>query len=198
MTEKEIIERQELNCNREYFLILVGRFLHAYGNGAFALARATGYRVMRKQRKWGEVLTLGFPIDMFDRVRDRIRDAGGDVESIDDKTWVFRNLDGMPDPQMVCEPRPKVNPAPAHPLEREESGCAGKANQYDWLAEAVWNFNLSASTPMEAMLFVRDLQQRLHKEEKASPAVKVSGEGGTGRSTPVIACGSPSGQGLAE
>ena len=51
------MERQEQAGNREYYLVLVGSFLHAYGHGAFALARATGYRVMRKQRKWGEVLT---------------------------------------------------------------------------------------------------------------------------------------------
>jgi len=41
MTEREILERQESTGNREYFLVLVGSFLHAYGHGAFALSRAT-------------------------------------------------------------------------------------------------------------------------------------------------------------
>ena len=77
MTEREILERQEQTDNREYLLVLVGSFLHAYGNGAFALARVTGYRVIRKQRKWGEVLVVGFPADRLDLVRQQLRDAGG-------------------------------------------------------------------------------------------------------------------------
>ena len=52
---------QEANGNEEFYLMLIGKFLHAYGHGAFALARATGYRVRRKPRKGGEVLTCGFP-----------------------------------------------------------------------------------------------------------------------------------------
>ena len=77
MTEREILERQEQTDNREYLLVLVGSFLQAYGNGAFALSRATGYRVVRKQRKWGEVLTCGFPAIQFDRVRLQVYAAGG-------------------------------------------------------------------------------------------------------------------------
>ena len=45
MTEREILDKQEQTGNQEYYLMLVGSFLHAYGNGVFALARATGYRV---------------------------------------------------------------------------------------------------------------------------------------------------------
>ena len=112
MTEREILERQEQTGNREYLLVLVGSFLQAYGNGAFALARVTGYRVRRKQRKWGEVLTCGFPAIHFDRVRLQVYAAGGEVEQVDDKTYLFRGLDGTPDPQMVCEPAPKPEPKP--------------------------------------------------------------------------------------
>ena len=61
MTEKEVLDLQQERGNQEYFLILMGSFLHAYGNGAFALSRAAGYRVMPKQRKQlGEVLVTGF------------------------------------------------------------------------------------------------------------------------------------------
>ena len=77
MTEREILDRQEQTGNQQFLLVLVGSFLHAYGNGAFALSRVTGYRVRRKQRRWGEVVLCGFPIDRFDLVRDRIRAAGG-------------------------------------------------------------------------------------------------------------------------
>ena len=44
MTEKEVFDLQEQGGNQEYFLILVGSFLHAYGHGAFALSRADGCR----------------------------------------------------------------------------------------------------------------------------------------------------------
>ncbi len=60
MTEKEILEHQQQTGNSEFYLMLIGKFLHAYGHGAFALSRGTGYRVMRKQRKQlGEVDMTG-------------------------------------------------------------------------------------------------------------------------------------------
>lgn len=37
MTERDILARQEQAGNREFFLMLVGSFVHAYGHGAFAL-----------------------------------------------------------------------------------------------------------------------------------------------------------------
>lgn len=170
------MERQELAGNKEYFLVLVGSFLHAYGHGAFALARATGYRVMRKQRKWGEVLTVGFPAGRLDLVRQRLRDAGGYVEQVDDKTWMFRDVDGTPDRHMVCDP------APAPSQRVEGSGCAAApASSPEWLAEAVCSFNLSMSTPMDAMLFIGTLQQRLKEQDYMKNA-----------------CESPAGHGLQE
>ena len=45
MTEKEILQEQETIGQTAFYLIAVGMFYHAYGCGAFALARATGYRV---------------------------------------------------------------------------------------------------------------------------------------------------------
>jgi len=77
MTEQEILRLQEANGQHSFYLVLVGKFLHACGHGAFALSRATGYRVRRKQRRWGEVVVCGFPIDRFDQVRQQLRDAGG-------------------------------------------------------------------------------------------------------------------------
>ena len=60
---------QEQTGNREFYMILIGSFMHAYGNGAFALSRATGYRVMRKRRKAGNLVTTGFPIASLEQVR---------------------------------------------------------------------------------------------------------------------------------
>ena len=174
MTEQEILKLQENNGNSAFYLMLIGKFLHAYGHGAFALARATGYRVLRKQRKSGEVLTCGFPMDRLDTVRQRLRDAGGTIEPLGENTFLFRDLDGTPDLKMVCNPQPKA----VSPQERQEPA----AND-SWLAEAVRGFNLSLSTPMEAMLFIGTLQQRLQEtDDKERNA----------------ACESPAGHGLQE
>jgi len=162
MTEQEVLTRQESTGNTEFFLILIGRFLHAYGNGAFALARVTGYQVRRQQRKVGEVLVLGFPIDRLDSVRDKIRDAGGDVESIDAKTWKFRGVDGTPDEQMISEPRQTEKPQDA--VQSITDGQPTIHVDGSWIADAVRSFDLSAATPIDAMMFLNSLKQRLLRQ----------------------------------
>ena len=189
MTEREVIEKQEGNGNKEYYLILIGSFLHAYGNGAFALARATGYKVKRKHRKLGEVLTAGFPATRIDQVMEKIVAAGGEAAPLEDgKTWLFKGIDGTPDESMIAEPDWKALPPnhflfyngevglpvrnvvpeavrEAFPL--SSSPCKGevsegrRGNDFHWLADALRNFNLSAATPLEAMMFVGDLQVKL-------------------------------------
>lgn len=156
MTEREILARQEQAGNREFVLMLVGSFVHAYGHGAFALARATGYRVLRKQRKWGELLTVGFPVGRLDLVSERVRGAGGNIEAVDERTWTFRGIDGTPDGAMISEPQPRSTATKDAPRPSPAQGS--------WLAEAVRAFNLSMSTPMDAMLFIGTLQQRLEEE----------------------------------
>lgn len=165
MTEREVITTQELNGNQEFLLILIGSFLHAYGHGAFALSRATGYRVLRKQRKGGEVLTAGFPIGKLDDVRRRILEKGGELESIDEKTWTFRGIDGTPDLSMVRESVGQVHDAGRKP---DHATCTTGS----WLEEAVRSYNLSLSTPMDAIMFIGTLQQRLKENDDAceSPA----------------------------
>lgn len=162
MTEQEVLTRQESTGNTEFFLILIGRFLHAYGNGAFALARVTGYQVRRQQRKVGEVLVLGFPIDRLDSVRDKIRDAGGDVESIDAKTWKFRGVDGTPDEQMISEPRQTEKPQDA--VQSITDGQPTIHVDGSWIADAVRSFDLSTATPIDAMMFLNSLKQRLLRQ----------------------------------
>jgi len=103
MTEKEILQLQEANGQKAFYLVAVGMFYHAYGCGAFALSRATGYRVLRKQCKCGDVLVCGFPANQLDTVLQRIREAGGEVEQTGEKTFLFRGLDGMPDESMIVE-----------------------------------------------------------------------------------------------
>ena len=95
MTEQDILRRQEINGQREYYLMLMGQFYHAYGHGAFALSRVTGYRVMRKQRRGGEVLTVGFPINCLERVQTRIQENKGQIRQLDEKTFLAV-FDGVP------------------------------------------------------------------------------------------------------
>ena len=62
MTERELIQQQQELGDSRFLVTRSGKFFSAYGCGAFALARATGYRVMHRQRKGGNfVLTTGFP-----------------------------------------------------------------------------------------------------------------------------------------
>lgn len=192
MSEKEIIQRQQQSGNREFYLVLVGKFLHAVDNGAFALSRATGYKVLRKQRKTGIVLVCGFPIDRLEQVRQRLRDAGGYVEQLNDGLYRFGGIDGTPDQTMVQEPQPKPKTIAMHtdPMHAETGIASG-----DWLREALLSFNLSMSTPMDAMNLIAKLQQRLKQEDNAE---KVQGADCPQGKAPGIACESPSGHGSTE
>jgi len=193
MTEKEVLDLQAEHGNQEYFLILVGSFIHAYGHGAFALSRATGYHVRRKQRReLGEVLTTGFNVAQLDAVREKIFAAGGEMETVDKKTWIFRGIDGTPDLGMVKDPAP--NPAPKRGGESDGGGSVPKGVG-EWLADEVRRFNLSQSTPLDAMNFIGKLQERLRQEDIAEKTEGADCPQGT---APGIACESPSGQGSTE
>ena len=185
MTEKEVLDLQEERGNQVFYLILIGSFLNAYGNGAFALSRATGYRVIRKQRKqMGEVLTAGFPVSSLGGVREKLLAAGGELDEVDEKTWIFRGIDGTPDLAMVTDPKP-----------RQQSQQPASSVHDSWLMDEVRRFNLSMSTPMDAMNLIARLQQRIKQEDIAE---KVQGADCPQGKAPGIACESPSGQGSAE
>ena len=194
MTEKDVLDLQEKSGNREFYLMLVGKFLLAYGHGAFALSRATGYRVMRKPRKDGSVITCGFPIERFETVLLRVRDAGGQIEPLEQRLYRFCGLDGTPDERMVCEQKSAVRRKAAElalDLEPAPAGLGGS-----WLVDSLLSFNLSMSTPLDAMNFIARLQQRLRQTDGAGkvPGADVSSQG----EAPGIACVSPPGQGSAE
>ncbi|MBO5591375.1 MAG: hypothetical protein J5913_00220 [Prevotella sp.] len=189
MTEKEVLDLQEERGNQVFYLILIGSFLNAYGNGAFALSRATGYRVIRKQRKQlGEVLTAGFPVSSLGGVREKLLAAGGELDEVDEKTWIFRGIDGTPDLTMVTE---GAKVAKVSGMKAPDTSAPSS----DWLADEVRRFNLSMSTPLDAMLFIGTLQERLKQEDIAE---KVQGADCPQGKAPGIACESPSGQGSAE
>lgn len=170
MIEVEILQRQLASGGESFYLILVGKFLKAYGDGAFALSRATGYRVIRQRRKSGDILTCGFPAELLPTVRDRIRSAGGDIEQLEGKLYRFGGIDGTPDEAMVSLPKMKSYNGP-HCDKSDESTVPASVIK-DLLA-----FDLSMSTPMDAMNLIAMLQQRIKDG---------------------IACESPAGQGLQE
>ena len=188
MTEKEILQEQENNGQKAFYLMAVGMFYHAYGCGAFALSRATGYRVLCKHRKGGDILVCGFPANQLDSVLQRIREAGGEVEPAGEKTFLFRGLDGTPDEKRVAEPKkaPTPNPSPAR---GEELGG-------EWLAGELLSFNLSLSTPMDAMNLIARLQRRLREEQKNQE--EPQGHPTAEMKLIDIACESPAGHGLQE
>lgn len=152
MTEQELIGMQEANGNQTFYLMKVGLFFHAYNAGAYALARVTGYRVKRKKRKKGkEVLIAGFPAGCLTAVMDKLRNAGGTVVS-QTELWIeFTGIDGSEDksfvdPLLACQ-------------EIKEIKNKG-------IAERILSFNLSDSTPLEAMNFIASLQKEVKKEKE--------------------------------
>ncbi len=199
MTEKEILQQQESDGQKAFYLIAVGMFYHAYGNGAFALSRATGYRVMRKHRKGGDILVCGFPVNQLDTVLQRIREAGGEVEPAGEKAFLFRGLDGTADDRLIAEPKNY----PTRESGGESGGQVHDSSQNhatcppdSWLADELLSFNLSLSTPMDAMNLIARLQRRLREEQKKQE--EPQGHPVVETKLIDIACESPAGHGLQE
>lgn len=165
MTEKEILDKQVQAGLHEFYLVRVGLFLRAYGNGAFALARITGYRVMRKKRKHGDVLTCGFPSSHFEQVCQRLKDAGAQLEQAGEDLWLMHGLDGTPDESMVSQEPPHAKGITMTVVTSQEPALNFPQAGYDWLAEAIKGFNLSLSTPMDAMQFISSLQQEIRSRD---------------------------------
>ena len=116
----------------------VGMFYHAYDCGAFALSRATGYRVLLKHRKGGDILTCGFPATQLEAVLQRLREAGGVVEQAGEKTFLFRGLDGTTDESMIAEQKPQAVTSPTKDVPQSEAS-------FSWLVDELLSFNLFRS-----------------------------------------------------
>lgn len=174
MTEKEVFETQEQNGNTQFYLIRNGIFFHANGHGAYALSRVTGYKAMSKHRKEGDIVQTGFGVKQIAKVIKKIEAARGTVQKIDEDTYLFNGIDGTPDESIIATshrtPSPckgelpgamrELFPPSSSPCKREVSE-GRRGNDFQWLADALRNFNLSAATPLEAMLFIGQLQRKL-------------------------------------
>lgn len=186
MTEKEILQQQDANQQTAFYLIAVGMFYHAYGCGAFALSRATGYRVLRKHRKHSDILTCGFPVNQLEMVLQRIREADGEVEQTGEKTFLFRGLDGTPDERLIEEQKPQIAISPSKEVLQPEAS-------FSWLANELLSFNLSLSTPMDAMNLIARLQKRLRDEQEQKRQEESQGQPAKETTIMDIACESPAG-----
>lgn len=104
MTEQELINKQKEYGDSRFAVTRSGKFFCAYGCGAFALARATGYRVMRRPRKGGHsVLTTGFPESRLANVLEQIAACGGEIVVQEIDSFVFAGIDGSEDDGLVSE-----------------------------------------------------------------------------------------------
>lgn len=153
MTEREILQQQEDNGQTTFVMMLVGGFYHAYGHGAFALARATGYRVMRKRRKAGELLMTGFPASQLPKVLERIALVGGSATPQDgeERLWLLSGLDGTPDSYMIAPDSSKTRNG------REESMTPVVFS----VVETLRQFPLATASPIDAIVMVGQLQAKL-------------------------------------
>lgn len=153
MTEKELIDRQKEYGDKHFVVTRSGKFFSAYDCGAFALARATGYRVMRRPRKGGNfVLTAGFPESRLAKVLEQITEAGGKIERQGENNFIFSGVDGSAGESLVSEQ--------TLTKKKQEKNKATKHAE-DNLRSIILSFDLLHSSPMEAMDFINDLQQRI-------------------------------------
>lgn len=153
MTENELIQKQQEYGDSQFVVTRSGKFYSAYGCGAFALARATGYRVMRRQRKGDRfVLTTGFPECRLENVLQQIVTAGGVIERQGENDFIFSGIDGSDENGLVfIHTQTKKK--------QDRNGVHGAAN--DNLRSMILSFDLLHSSPVEAMDFINSLQQQI-------------------------------------
>jgi len=152
--EQELIKKQEESGNEVLCLMKIGYFFHAYNAGAYALARVMKYRVRKKVRRSGlEMVTAGFPADNLQAVLEFITAAGGQILSQTDDWIEFTGIDYTSDGIVVMETEKKPK-APKVP--------EGSSQESD-LAKIIRSFDLSHSTPLDAIVFIGHLQTLVHE-----------------------------------
>lgn len=145
MKEKDLIELQEKTENKKLYLTKVGMFYHAYNAGAYAIARLMHYKIKRKHRKDGDILSAGFPVGNLQDVIRCIENQGGTICSRTENSVVFSGLDILPDEALI-----------------ETDALSSSGNVHDAaLKDAIRNFDLMNSSPMNAMNFISILKKMI-------------------------------------
>jgi hypothetical protein len=112
------------------FMLLQGKFYHAYDAAAFALHRLTGYKVMemtdREHADVGRYYRLGFGDRQIDDIVKKIESGGGTVKRYDKEgaLFSFSGIDGSIDEKMVS---PKKKNAVKEKIGDGGIGSAGMA-----------------------------------------------------------------------
>lgn len=145
MTEKEICELQHENDNTELYLQLSGMFWRAFDGGAFALARVTGYKVIR--RKSGRPM-LGFPQSALDWVLAETGSKGISWQRTADGLYTFTGGNPAEDPSLIAAPSASVS--------RKDTTADYRA--LCELRRQLLGINLVAIDAMTLQKAVRDLQ----------------------------------------
>lgn len=152
MTERELIEQQNINGCDVFYLLKVGMFYHAYEKGAFALAGLMNYSVRRKRRKGlGKILVSGFPLQSLPKVINRIQEENGTVETIDEGLYVFSGIGFSTDFPVIEETESEriiwktdIDDSLIHDIIRE-----------------IDSFEIGNSTPIDALLFIQKIQSKI-------------------------------------
>lgn len=144
MKESELIEKQEESDNLDMYLIKVGMFYHAYNAGAYAIAKLMHYKVRKISRKYGDVLTVGFPSNMLDTVISKIKEVGGILGNESGDLIKFYGIDNAPDLSILGT------------IDKSEK--QGNNNE---ISEVIRNFDLINSSPMDAINFISLLKNML-------------------------------------
>ena len=95
------------------------------------------------------MLTTGFPESHVGKVMEQIIAAGGKIDRQDDGSFVFSGIDGSEAEALVSIP------------EKTEGGQDRKGSKSSYEA-MILSFDLSRSTPMDAMNFIDLLQKRIY------------------------------------
>lgn len=144
MKERDLIGLQEKADNQKLYLIKVGMFYHAYNAGAYAIAKLMHYKIKRKHRKEGDILVAGFPVANLQNVIKRIEDKGGTICRGTEGNITFAGLDIIPDETLIEKDELLVEVADTA------------------LRDAIRNFDLMNSSPMNAMNFILMLKKMIN------------------------------------
>jgi len=111
--------------------------------------------VRKKVRRSGlEIITAGFPADNLQSVLECIKAAGGHILSQTDDWIEFTGIDCTSEgiELVELEKKKKVLPEQVEPIKESE------------LSKIIRSYDLSRSTPIEAMIFISKLQELVSDE----------------------------------
>lgn len=154
MTESEVIAEQAKG--NSCFLIKIGMFYHAYNEGAYALAKITGYKVKTKQRKrLGTIYVLGFPISLLPKIITKIKENNGNITRNTDDVVEFEGIDISSTDVVVA----------AEEYTQPVSETNRSSNVKEMVLRELREYDLSNSSPMDAINFIAKLKRELQRKD---------------------------------